>query len=815
LRTLFKIFGFLVLLGIVAVVGAAALVYKQISPDLPDTQKLASYEPPIVTRVHAGDGRLLAEYAIENRFFVPISAIPKRVINAFLSAEDKTFYSHPGIDLPGIARAIVTNLSHRDHRPVGASTITQQVAKNFLLSNELSWRRKVKEIILALRIEQAFSKDHILELYLNQIYLGEGSYGVAAAAINYFNKSLDELSLGEAAYIASLPKAPNNYNLVRQPKEAKDRRDWVLAQMLENGFITAEEARAAVAEPLVAVRRGATDTVHAEYFAEELRRELVQRFGEKALYEGGLSVHSTLDPKLQEICDRVLNSGLMDYDRRHGWRGPIAHLDAAATDWAEKLAAVPAPPGLNDWKLSVVREVGPQQALVGFADGTTAALPFAEMAWAKPWKPNQTWGAAPKKPADVLAVGDVVPVEAVTQDDKGNAYPESTVALRQIPEVSGAMVVMDPHTGRVLALKGGWSYQISEFDRATQAWRQPGSSFKPFVYMTALDNGFTPSSIIVDAPIVIDQGPGLPLWKPENYEEGKYAGPATLRWGLEKSRNLMTVRLAQTIGMDKVAAFAEKLGVVKKMPPLLAMALGSGETTVLNMTTAYSMIVNGGKRVTPTLIERVQDRQGRTIYKDDQRQCPDCRAERWADQAPPQLPDEREQAIDPATAYQMVSLLQGVVQRGTGVAVKKVGKPLAGKTGTTNDYMDAWFVGFSPDLTVGVFIGFDTPRSLGRGEAGGAVAAPIFRDFMMAALADKPAVPFRVPPGIRLIRVDATSGQRASADDPNAILEAFKPGTDPSTQTDVLEHIAGEVDPGAGVVDTSKPLSQANPGGLY
>jgi penicillin-binding protein 1A len=377
------------------------------------------------------------------------------------------------------------------------------------------------------------------------------------------------------------------------------------------------------------------------------------------------------------------------------------------------------------------------------------------------------------------------------------------------------MVVMDPHTGRVLALKGGWSFQISEFDRATQAKRQPGSSFKPFVYMTALDNGFTPSSLIVDAPIAIFQGPGLPLWKPENYEEGKYYGPSTLRMGLEKSRNLMTVRLAQTVGMDKVAAFVEKLGVVDRMPPLLAMALGSGETTVLDMTTAYSMIVNGGKRITPTLIERVQDRQGRTVYKHDERECADCTAVAWQEQPPPVLADEREQVIDPGTAYQMVSMLQGVILRGTGTTVKKVGKPLAGKTGTTNDYTDAWFVGFSPDLAVGVYVGFDTPRSLGKGESGGQVAAPIFRDFMMAALEDKPAVPFRVPPGIRLMRVNVATGQRASGGDPGAILEAFKPGTDPTTQMAVLDHIAGEVDPGAGQIDTSKPLSTVAPGGLY
>jgi penicillin-binding protein 1A len=808
-KTFFKAIGFLFLLGIVVLGGGALLLYKQYSADLPDFQSLASYEPPIVTRVHAGDGRLMAEYAIENRFFVPISAIPKPVIDAFLSAEDKTFYTHPGVDIPGIVKATLTNLANlgNDRRPIGASTITQQVAKNFLLSNEISVERKLKEVLLALRIEQAFSKDRILELYLNEIYLGEGSYGVAAASINYFNKSLDELTLGEAAYLAALPKAPNNYNLVREPEEAKARRDWVLGRMLEDGLITQEEAQAARAEPLVARRRSEAETVTADYFAEELRRELAQRFGEKALYEGGLSVHSTLDPHMQQIADRVFRNGLMDYDRRHGYRGAVTKIDAGE-GWAERLAEVKRPPGMYDWQLAVVREVQPGSAIVGLTDGSTASLPQEQMAWAG------------KKPSEVLEVGDVIMVELLAKGEdgenaaEGEDFARPTVALQQIPAVSGAMVVMDPHTGRVLALKGGWSYEISEFDRATQAKRQPGSAFKPFVYMAALDNGFTPSSIIVDGPIAISQGPGLPIWKPENYSE-RYYGPSTLRTGVEKSRNLMTVRLAQTIGMKKVSELAERLGITDRMPPMLAMALGSGETTVLRLTAAYAMIVNGGKRITPTLIERVQDRQGRTVFRHDSRPCPECQVTHWEDQVPPALPDEREQVLDPGTAYQMVSMLEGVVQRGTATTVKKVGKPLAGKTGTTNDYTDAWFVGFSPDLVVGVYIGYDTPRSLGSEETGGTVAAPIFRDFMAEALADKPGVPFRVPPGIRLVRVNVATGQRASASDPGAILEAFKPNTDPTTMMAVLDHVVGEVDPGSGMVDRSKPLVTVNPGGLY
>jgi len=764
-------------LAAIALVGLW-LAFKHYAQGLPDYYQLASYDPPVVTRIQAGDGRLLAEYAVENRVFVPISVIPKRVVSAFLAAEDKTFYSHPGIDLPGVLNAVWINLLNygRDRRPVGASTITQQVTKNFLLTNEVSYGRKIKEAILALRIEKAFSKERILELYLNQIYLGSGNYGVASAALNYFNKSLDELTIAESAYLAALPKAPNNYSLVRHPLEAKARRDWVIERMREDGAISAEDAEAAKAEPLEQRRRGTTERVTADYFAEEVRRELIERFGEKGLYEKGLSVRATVDPHLQEIAERVLRNGLVSYDRAHGYRGPLKHVPAVA-DWQNALAELGPMPWLYDWQPAAVLAVGADNARIGLTDGTEGTIPAAELTWAR---------RGGKEP---LTPGDIIAVEAVKADAAGKPYTAGSFALRQVPEISGAFVALDPHTGRVLAMTGGWSYQQSEFNRATQAYRQPGSAFKPIVYLSALEAGFTPSTIILDAPIVIDQGPGLPLWKPENFEQ-EYYGPSTMRLGLEKSRNLMTIRLAQTIGMARVAEMAARLGVIDHMQQTLAMSIGAGETTLLRLATAYGMIVNGGKKIAPTFIDRVQNSQGWTIYRHDMRVCPDCQGVAYNNQSPPSLPDDRPQVLDPAVAYQMVSLMEGVVQRGTGAAVKAVGKPLAGKTGTTNDGRDVWFVGYSPDLVAGLYLGFDQPRSLGARATGGLLSAPVFRDFMMEALKDKPATPFRVPPDIRLVRVNYRTGERAKPGDSPVIWEAFRPGTEPLGRQNVIEGTA-------------------------
>lgn len=771
-------------------VGVTLYVLWEYSRGLPDYTQLAKYDPPTVTRVHAGDGRLIAEYAVERRVFVPVRVMPRSLIGAFLAAEDQNFYHHPGVDFMALGRAVVTNginvVLQRDRRPVGASTITQQVAKNFLLTNEVSFERKIKEAILAFRIERAFSKERILELYLNEIYLGYGSYGVAAAALNYFNKSLDELTVAEAAYLAALPKAPNNYHPIRRYEAAVARRNWVVGRMLEERYITDDAAQAAMLEPLKVVPRSAIQIVEADFFLEEVRRELVERFGERGLYEGGLSVRTTLDPRLQETADTVLRKGLMDYDHRHGWRGPVAKIPVSE-NWAGYLREITPPAGSGVWRLAVVLDLKQGEAEIGFDDSSRGRIPLVEMKWAREALKDQKVGPSVKRPSDVLAAGDVVLVETVkrssSEKDKNAAdYPPGTYALRQIPVISGGIVALDPHTGRVLAMSGGFDYEMSEFNRATQAMRQPGSAFKPFVYLTALDHGFTPSTIILDAPFVIDQGPGLGKWKPANYTK-KFYGPSPMRIGIERSRNLMTVRLAQTIGMDPIVETARRFGITDDMPPQLAMALGAGETTLLRLTTAYAMLVNGGKRVIPTLIDRVQDRNGKAIFRHDRRSCGDCQAGAWEGQEPPEIPDTREQVADPTSAFQIVSMLEGVVKRGTGRRISTLGKPLAGKTGTTNESRDTWFMGFAPDLAVGIFVGFDQPKTLGNRETGSTVAAPIFKDFMEAALANRPTVPFRIPSGIRLVRVNAANGKPATARDRNYILEAYKTGNEPDANT--------------------------------
>jgi penicillin-binding protein 1A len=810
--------GFVLVLVLGITAGGVFVLYK-FGRDLPDYHQLANYEPPVATRVHAGDGRLIAEFARQQRLFVPIAQIPKKLDDAFISAEDKNFYSHIGIDPVGILRSAFTNAGNMftDRRPVGASTITQQVARNFFLSNDVNYVRKIKEAILSFRIEQAFTKDQILELYLNEIYLGFGSYGVAAAALNYFNKSLDELSLSEMAYLAALPKAPSNYHPIRHYQRAVARRNWVLERMYEDGYITKQQMTEAQQTPLTVVGRGDMDLAKAEYFTEEVRRQLYDRYGETRLYDGGLSVRTTLNTTLQTLGEQVLRDGLIAYDRRHGWRGPISKMSTDG-DWAKELANMEVPLGMATWQLAVVLDVGDEQARIGLADGAAGVIPMSGMAWARKWLEDQRVGAAPKSPHDVLSVGDVIAVKQIKtgdgSDDQATVQNaalttanQARYELEQIPEIEGALIAMDPHTGRVLALVGGYDYDESQFNRAIQALRQPGSAFKPFVYAAALDHGFTPSSLVLDAPIVVDQGYGLGKWKPENYEREFY-GPSTLRLGIEKSRNVMTVRLAENIGMPTIIDYAKRFDIVDNMPPLLSMALGAAETTVLRLTTAYAMLDNGGLRITPTLIDRVQDRRGKTIYRHDTRECPNCQVDQWQDgMMPPELPDPRERVVDARTAYQVVSLLEGVIQRGTGVIVKSVGKPLAGKTGTSNDVQDAWFVGFSPDLVVGVYTGFDKPRTLGPGEQGATVAAPIFRDFMAGALKNEPAIPFRIPEGIRLVRVDAKTGLPAQPDDRNVIMEAFKQGTEPHGQQPVLD--------GFGTVMQTGTDVPVGTGGLY
>ncbi|MEP4733822.1 penicillin-binding protein 1A [Parvibaculum sp.] len=778
---------------------AGGYMIWRLNEDLPDYTKLANYEPPVMTRVHAGDGELIGEFARERRLYVPISAIPPRLVDAFLAAEDKNFYSHGGVDAMGIVRAVLDNVVNimQDRRLVGASTITQQVAKNFLLSSDVTLDRKLKEALIAIRLEQAFSKDRILELYLNEIYLGIGSYGVAAAALNYFGKPLDELTVAEAAYLATLPKGPNNYHPYRHRERALARRNWVISRMEEERFITnyeAAEARAADLE--VSLRRRGVQIRDASYFVEQVRRELIGMYGEEKLYEGGLSVRTTIDTKLQETVSRELRAGLIAYDRRHGWRGPVKQLQPGE-NWQQALAAMTVPADLEPWTLATVLEVEADGVTVGLrpqrledASFSTeiekARIPLSAMTWARETVNRIYLGPEVKSPSDVVAVGDVVWVAPVFEDKKKDPVH---YALMQVPEVNGSALAMDPHTGRVLAMQGGFSFGLSEFNRAVQALRQPGSAFKPFVYAAALDKGFTPSSLVLDAPFVLDQGGDLGLWKPENYEKN-FNGPSTLRFGIEHSRNLMTVRLAQYVGPQTVSNYARRFGITDDMPPVLSMALGAGETTLMRIVGAYSILDNGGKRVTPTLIDRVQDRFGRTIYKKDDRGCPACN-ESWEEAKerakggevmPPELPDNREQVENPQTAYQMVSMLEGVVQRGTGSAAKAVGVPLAGKTGTTNDNRDAWFVGFSPNLAAGVFVGFDDPLPLGRAETGGRAAAPVFAAIMKDAVGGKPAIPFRVPPGITLVKVNHKTGRLANGEGAGIILEAFKEGTEPRVE---------------------------------
>jgi penicillin-binding protein 1A len=769
----------LLLVGVGAVLIAA--LFDHYSKDLPDYAYLKDYQPPTLSRIYADDGRMMAVVASEQRLFVPIDAIPKRVIDAFLSAEDSDFYQHGGVDYMGIVRAVGVNLQNvgRERHPMGASTITQQVAKNMLLTNEVSLSRKIREAILATRLEKALSKDRILEIYLNEIFLGNHSYGVAAAALNYFNKSLDELTIQEAAYLAALPKAPNNYNPVRDHTAAVARRNWVIGRMAESGRISTEEAEEAQREPLETKTRDEADSVTADYFSEEVRRQLVEKFGDDEVMEGGLAVKTSLDPKLQNAATQALRDGLISFDRRErGWRGAVAHLNDYG-DWQQKLKNIPVPAGGEFWQLALVVGLKNNEAQIAFADNTRGHIPWPELSWARRELADDQFGPAIHQPSDVLSVGDIVMVEAVKQDDKGKAYPTETYTLRQVPVVEGAIVVLDPHTGRVFALNGGFSSKISQYDRATQAMRQPGSSFKPFVYMAALDKGFTPASLIMDSPFDYYQGPGLPLWHPENYGDEDF-GPTPLRVGIEKSQNVMTVRIANAIGMPIVIDYAKKFGIVDDMPNLLSFALGAKETTPLRMATAYGMIVNGGKKITPSLIDRVQDSNGKTIWRADNRDCKDCQNVGWFPQsAAPDIPDTREQIEDPRTTYQMVNILTGVVQRGTAHSLHDIDYPLAGKTGTTNDSKDAWFVGFTPDLVCAVYVGFDNPVPLGSKETGASVAVPIFRSFITQAIKDRPAVPFRVPPGLRMVRVDAATEALAPPSDKNAIWESFIPGTEP------------------------------------
>ncbi|MEO1089418.1 MAG: penicillin-binding protein 1A [Pseudomonadota bacterium] len=755
----------LVFVGVLVGVVGLWVMFRHYDERLPDYTQLASYEPAIATRIYAADGRFLAEYAREQRVFVPIAAVPDRVKNAFIAAEDQNFRTHPGIDAMAVVAAAVDNVQrYRDNRrPRGASTITQQVAKNFFLTNEVSLDRKIAEAILAMRMERAFTKDRILELYLNEIFLGARSYGVAAAALNYFDKSLDELTIGEAAFLAGLPQAPSAFNPRRNPEGARARRDYVLDRMLEDGYVTAAEVEAAKAEPIVVTGRDRSRYARGPYFAEEVRRRLEGAFGRETLYEAGLTVRTTLDPELQAITDEALRDGLFAFDRANGYRGPLGQIDLTAGEWQDLLVAERKPIDLGgEWRFAVVLEQRDRDAVLGLVDGRTVMLRGSDLAWARPVDERGRRGPAPRRAADILDVGDMIMVH---EDDDG------TIGLRQVPRVNGAIVALDPNTGRVLALSGGFSFKASSFNRATQALRQPGSAFKPFVYLAALEHGYTPQTIVDDSPIALSQGPGLPLWRPQNYSGESY-GPSSLRLGLEKSRNQMTVRVAHTVGMENVMATAQTFGIERGLTPYLAASLGSNEVDLLSLTAAYATFASGGRKVTPHVIDRLQDRYGRTVQTSDGRRCDHCALPGYDGGLPPVLADERETIADPRRTYQITSMLQGVIERGTGQRAKALGRPLAGKTGTTNDSRDTWFIGFSPDLVVGVFVGYDQPRSLGRRATGSSVALPIWVDVMGQALEDAPIRPFAVPPGLRLVIVRSGSSR---------IMEAFVAGTEPGS----------------------------------
>lgn len=765
----------------------------KINITIPDYRQLETYEPPVTTRLFAGDGQVMMEYAAEKRLFVPIEKIPDKVKHAFIAAEDKHFYTHSGIDYIGIVRAVLGNLKKigTGRRPAGASTITQQVAKNFLLSSELSYTRKIKEAILARRIDKAFSKDHILELYLNEIYLGNRAYGVAAAAMNYFGKSLDDLTLDEIAYLAALPKGPNNYNPKTHYDAAVARRNWVISRMVEDGYADEKESEEAKKRPLKVVERKSGFLKDTEYYSEEVRRTISRNFGDEALYQGGLIVRTTIDPRLQEIATKALRKGLLEYDRRHGWRGATTSIKIDE-NYKKSLADAKLTSGAEEsWKKAVVLKVTKDKAEIETADGANGEIPLPLLAWARHAEKGQNMGPVPTSVKQVLRKGDVIYVEKTAEKDKENYN------LRQIPEIEGGMAVMDPHTGKVLALVGGFSFAKSQFNRATQAYRQTGSTFKPFVYLTALELGYSPTDLILDAPFVLDQGEGLLKWKPVNFSK-KFYGLMTLRRGVELSKNLMTVRLAQDIGMDKIVDMSKRIGVNDHLAPYLSSSLGAADTRVINMVAAYAVIVNGGKKVPPYMIERIQDRKGRTIYRHEQTPCPDCKATKWENQPVPDFHVVREQVVDPLSAYQMTSILEGVATRGTGARLNGLHRHVAGKTGTTNETKDAWFVGFTPDLVAGVYVGYDEPISLGRSETGAHSALPIFYDFMAEALKNTPDTNFRIPEGIKLVRVNPQTGKPSSPSDSTVIIEALKPDFEFNNKQRVIgdddDNIAGPED---------------------
>ncbi len=743
------LFGLLSTILILSTIITVLWIY---SNKLPDYKYLNNYKPPVSSKLYSGDGVLVSDFSSEKRIFVPYSAISQIVINAFLSAEDKNFFDHPGVDAKGVLRAIKNNIFNliNSKRLEGASTITQQVAKNFLLTNEVSIDRKIKEAILAFRIERVLTKKRILELYLNQIYLGEGSYGIASASLRYFNKPISELDYSEAALLAALPKAPTKYNPYRNIKLAEFRRNLVLNNLLENGFIDKELHASLVKSKIKLNKRKRIYLEDSRYYVEDVRKDVINKYGFDKVYKQGFNIKTPLDLNLQKIATQSLRKGLQEFDRRKGWRGPLTNKKEH-NNWKKDLVKFNLEKSLG-WELAAVNSIDKFETTIETQSGKKGVINFNDIDWTR------------KEFKKLFKIGDVIYVKKVSDDN---------YSLKQLPTANGGIVVMDPYSGRVLALSGGFSFKKSEFNRASQAKRQPGSAFKPFIYALALENKFLPTTLVLDAPIVLDQGSDLKMWKPENYGK-KFYGPSTLRTGIEKSRNLMTVRIAQELGIDKIINFSKKLNIYENPEELMSVSLGSAETTLLKITSAYCSFINGGKLVNPILIDRIQDSEGKTIFNNEKRYCENCDLISYEGTSNPIIKSKYEQIFSPQTAYQITSMLKGVVDRGTGKGLRDLKLELAGKTGTTNKNTDTWFIGFTSNLVVGVYIGYDTPRSLGKFETGSKTAMPVFKEFIKKTANTNNARPFKVAENIKMMVVDAKTGKKASSKTKQAIIEAFK-----------------------------------------
>ena len=750
-RIIKNIFILILSFGLLSVFSILGVLWA-FSNNLPDYKFLKNYKAPVSSKVYSGEGELLDDFSSEKRIFIPYEAIPKKVINSFLSSEDKNFFSHPGVDAKGVLRAIIKNISNiiGSKRLEGASTITQQVAKNFLLTNEVSFNRKLKEAILAFRIERALSKERILELYLNQIYLGEGTYGVAAASLEYFDKSISNLNYDEAALLAALPKAPSRYNPYKNIKLAKFRRNLVLSNLYENNYINKKNYEKFVNNKILLKKRKKFFTEETKYYVEDIRKDVVKKFGFNRVYKQGLNINTPINLNLQKIATQSLREGLISYDKRRGWRGPVLKAKKL-NDWTKEIEKLRLEKSIN-WNLAIIKKISKFSVEIETEKKIKGIIKYENISWTK------------KEFNELFGIGDIIYVENINN---------SVFALRQLPNVNGGIVVMDPFTGRVLALSGGFSFKKSEFNRATQASRQPGSAFKPFIYALALENGYTPSTLILDAPLVLEQGSDLKMWKPENYGK-KFYGPSTLRMGLEKSRNLMTVRIAQDLGLKKIVSFSKQLGIYDNPSELLSISLGSAETTLLKLTSAYSSFVNGGKLVKPIMIDRIQDSKGNTIFNNEKRECINCSELSFLSENYPEIKDNFLQIFSAETAYQMTSILEGVIQNGTGRKLKDLNLDLGGKTGTTNGNTDAWFIGFTSKLAIGAYVGSDNPKSLGKYETGAKTALPIFKSFVKNAVSKDEARPFKVADNILMMVINPITGEKADIQSGKTIIEVYK-----------------------------------------